>query len=109
MNEPSPVPTPAPVPAPTPVPVSVPLIIEPTVATREQERKTQGQRRVNLWWEITQSMVAVIVTTATVYAAINRVESTVLVSAFTLIITLYFVRTNHNKTGGVGGSDSDSR
>jgi hypothetical protein len=49
--------------------------------TAEQDRKTAGQRNVNIIWELTQAFIAI-----------------------------YFVRMNHTKQGGIGGSESrDSR
>lgn len=74
--------------------------------TEAEDLVTLGQRRVNLIWEITQAAIAVIVTLATIYSAIVGVESLLLGNAFTLIIALYFVRQNHSKIGGVGGTDS---
>lgn len=74
--------------------------------TAEQDRKTKGQRNVNLIWETTQALIAIIVTLATIYSAVMGVESLLLGNAFTLIIALYFVRSNHVKIGGVGGTDT---
>jgi len=68
--------------------------------------QTSGQRKVNLIWEGTQGVIALLITGATVYAVLNGIESNVLSNAFTLIVALYFVRTNHVKVGGVGGTDS---
>lgn len=78
-----------------------------TAQLAQIELMTAGQRRVNLVWESTQALIAVIVTVATIYSAINGVESLLLGNAFTLIIALYFVRQNHTKTGGVKGTDND--
>lgn len=75
-------------------------------STAEDDRKTKGQRHINLIWEVTQAIVAVMVTTATIWSAMNGRESLVLGNAFTLIIALYFVRQNHSKIGGVGGTDT---
>lgn len=76
------------------------------VTTAEEDRKTQGQRNINLIWEVTQALVAVMVTGATIYSALSGRESLILGNAFTLIIALYFVRQNHTKIGGIGGTDS---
>lgn len=78
--------------------------VSPTT-TKEEDRKTAGQRGVNLIWESTQAVVAITITGATIYCSVNSLESQVLSNAFTLIVALYFVRTNHTKTGGVGGTD----
>lgn len=99
-----------------------PAIVEPVVATppsltpdsknvapnttAEDDLRTEGQRRVNLIWETTQAIVALMVTSATIYSAIRGVESLLLGNAFTLIIALYFVRQNHTKVGGIGGTDT---
>lgn len=70
--------------------------------TRQADMVTAGQRRVNLIWEVTQSVVAVMITIAVIYCAINKIENNVLTNAFFLIVSMYFVRTNHKLIGGVG-------
>lgn len=42
------------------------------------------------------------ITAAVIYTAIKKIESEVLVNAFFLIVSMYFVRTNHQLIGGVG-------
>lgn len=74
--------------------------------TVEEDLKTAGQRKVNLVWEGTQAVIAVAVTGAVIFASLAGKESQILGNAFTLIIAIYFVRMNHTKTGGVGGTDS---
>lgn len=71
-----------------------------------KELKTSGQRKVNLIWEVTQGAVALSVTIAVIYCDINRIETENIGKAFILVVALYFIRTNHTKTGGVGGTDS---
>jgi hypothetical protein len=73
--------------------------------TAEENLVTAGQRKVNLIWEGTQAAVALLITASTIYAVLNGVESIILGNAFTLIVALYFVRTNHTKIGGIGGTD----
>lgn len=68
----------------------------------EIELLTAGQRRVNLIWESTQAVVAVSITMATIYTSIKGIESSVLTNAFFLIVSMYFVRTNHQLIGGTG-------
>jgi hypothetical protein len=63
---------------------------------------TAGQRRVNLIWEGTQSVIAVLISAAVVYCQIHTIESEVLNNAFFLIVAMYYVRTNHRLIGGVG-------
>lgn len=81
------------------------LVIEPKT-TAEEDRKTKGQRDVNLIWEFTQAMIAIMITTAIIYAAIFSKSSELLSTAFGMIVGMYFQRTNHTKIGGVGGTDS---
>lgn len=74
--------------------------------TVEEDLKTSGQRKINLIWEGTQAAIAVFITAAVVYAELRGQSSTILGNAFTLIVAIYFVRMNHIKTGGIGGTDS---
>lgn len=74
--------------------------------TAEQDRKTAGQRNVNIIWELTQALIAVGITAAEIYVSIMGKPSPSIDNAFTLIVAIYFVRMNHTKTGGVGGTDS---
>jgi hypothetical protein len=72
-----------------------------------------GQRRINLIWEITQAIVAVSVTFATLYTAVSlTIDGTpdsaaflLLSNAFFLVSGFYFGRTNHQRIGGVGPID----
>lgn len=85
-------------------------VLQPTT-TAEQDRKTSAQRRVNIIWEITQAMIAMTVTSATLYVAARLATAEhadtaaflLLSNAFFLVIGFYFGRTNHSRTGGVGG------
>jgi hypothetical protein len=77
----------------------------PPQTTAEQNLATHGQRRVNLIWESTQALIAIMVTAAVIYSALAGTNSEILGNAFTLIVAIYFVRMNHVKTGGVGGTD----
>ena len=76
----------------------------------EQSLTSQGQRRINILWEVTQSIIATIVTCSTVYVA-SRLASAntgnesaflLLSNGFFLVIGFYFGRTNHQRIGGVG-------
>lgn len=78
----------------------------PPTTTTEEDRKTAGQRRVNVIWEVTQAIVAISVTLAMIYCVLEKIESPTMASAFTLVLSTYLIRTNHSKTGGVGGTDS---
>lgn len=75
----------------------------------EEDRKAAGQRRVNILWELTQSIMALSLTAAEIFMAINRIESKALDVAFVAVMTMYFIRTNHTKTGGVGGETAGPR
>ena len=74
--------------------------------TVEEDKKTRGQRKVNLIWELTQAVIAIAVTAAMIGSAFFEIESPALGNAFTLIIAIYFVRMNHTKVGGIGGTDT---
>ena len=79
----------------------------------EKSLRTAGQRRINLMWETTQSLIAICVTVASLYVAAslvlkgneNDAAFLLLSNAFFLIIGSYFSRTNHQKIGGVKVGD----
>lgn len=71
-------------------------------AEAEIELKTAGQRRINLIWESTQALIAIGITAAVIYSELKKIESTVLINAFFLVISVYLVRTNHSVVGGAG-------
>ena len=73
----------------------------PPTTTVEQDIGTHGQRRINLIWEATQAFIAVMITGAKIYTSINGIKSEELTNAFFLIVSMYFVRTNHQLIGGV--------
>jgi hypothetical protein len=74
----------------------------PTTTTSEQDRKTFAQRTISFIWETTQAIVAISITFAMIYAALNKIESAPLTNSFFLIVGFYFSRTNHTKVGTVG-------
>jgi hypothetical protein len=85
-----------------------------TAAEQAAVLRTAGQRRVNLTWEITQAIVAVVLTTGVLIVAgilIIRGDARasdallLLSNAFFMIISQYFTRTNHTKVGGVQKED----
>ncbi len=74
--------------------------------------RTGSQRRINLIWEVTQAVVTIMVVGATLFIAgslVIRNSSNagaaflLLSNAFFMIVTAYYQRTNHTRTGGVGG------
>ena len=92
----------------------------PPDTTSEEDRKTAGQRHINEKWEKTQQWIALISVSATMVACLILIVSGL---AFNMpeviwpallfmttntaqILTSYFTRTNHTKTGGIGGTDS---
>jgi hypothetical protein len=90
---------------PTQAAVAEASATSPRRALANQERaedREQGQRRINLLWEVTQSLIALLVTCGALYAEIQQDGSDVLNYAFFLVIGFYYSRTNHSRTGGVG-------
>lgn len=78
----------------------------PPTTTAQQNKTTDGQRRVNLIWESTQAAIAVTVVVAYVAMAIKKIEvPTTLNNLLFVIVTFYFARTNHTRIGGTGVSD----
>lgn len=86
----------------------------------ETSLRTESQRRINLIWEATQAVVTVMVVASTLFIAgslilsenvenSDRATAFLLVSnAFFLIVTAYYQRTNHTRTGGVGGRNVET-
>jgi hypothetical protein len=83
----------------------------------EKSLVTAGQRRINMMWEITQSLIAMSVTLAALYVAMslalkgdtNSAAFILLSNSFFLVIGFYFGRTNHQRVGGVRSSDENTR
>ncbi len=84
--------------------------IAPTT-TLQEDLTTAGQRKVNLIWEYTQSIIAIVVVAANMTVAVWRglgqgntdtEYPVILSSALFLIVGFYFSRTNHAAIGGVG-------
>jgi hypothetical protein len=92
-------------------------------ASAENALGKAGQRRVNLLWETIQAVVALSVVATALFTASKlallmvdpqATESQratagtafmLLGNIVSLVIGFYFGRTNHQRTGGVGGSD----
>jgi len=92
--------------------VSDPGPLTPTT-THQEDLTTAGQRKINLIWEVTQAIIAILVTAANVSVGVYEgiVVTTggaappfpvILSSSFFLIVGFYFSRTNHAAIGGVG-------
>jgi hypothetical protein len=73
----------------------------PATTTVEQDRHSHGQRQINLTWEVTQAVIAMSITLATIFGAVKGVQSDTLQNGFFLIVGFYFGRTNHARAGGV--------
>lgn len=130
-------PTPVEVVAPNPIPVVIsedrrdPDVppkqnqrVDPSLPARttfQQDLTTAGQRRVNLIWEYTQAVIALLVVLTTMIAGLytmfqptvavgigaNLVQMpttipTVIGVAFGMVTGFYFSRTNHAAIGGIG-------
>lgn len=88
---------------------------KPATTTFQEDLTKAGQRHINVMWESTQKATALIVTTATMIACcflIYQGDTALVMAAFlflsnicTQVLTTYFQRTNHTKTGGVDGKD----
>lgn len=94
------------------------LVAAPT-STEEEDRGTAGQRVVNLIWESTQRQIAISVIGASLIVGMvlalfgkwlgsDDVQLAAVVFLFgvaNLVTGFYFGRTNHTRTGGVGGGN----
>lgn len=80
----------------------------PPNTTVQEDLTTAGQRRINIIWEVTQSVIACSVVLSCmivgVYQALHNegIFPATLSNAFFLIVGFYFSRTNHAAIGGVG-------
>lgn len=70
--------------------------------TEQEDLVTARQSRINLIWETTQAVIAVSISWAVIYCQVKEITSEILNNAFFLIVSMYYVRTNHNRIGGVG-------
>lgn len=82
----------------------------PAQTTYQQDLTTAGQRRVNLIWEYTQSLVTVVVVFTNMFVASvialhggsSSEHPAILSSSLFLILGFYYSRTNHAAIGGIG-------
>jgi hypothetical protein len=79
----------------------------PPTTTAQQDITTAGQRRINLIWEYTQAIIAILVVGTSLAAGVWAMMHGKEVSAFLSFLTgnitgFYFSRTNHEKIGGIG-------
>ena len=82
--------------------------IAPTTTTQE-DLVVAGQRRINLIWEITQAVIAISITAATVFCEINKIDSDIITSGFFLVVGVYLQRTNHQSIGGLGSKANEQQ
>lgn len=85
----------------------------PPTTTVQEDVTTAGQRKINLIWEYTQAIIAIVVVGATMSAALFAVFTksseqipNVIGVAFGMVVGSYFQRTNHMNVGGVGPKPS---
>lgn len=92
----------------------------PPTTTAQEDITRAGQRKVNLVWEHTQAIIAILVTATALgvvsLAAFLPVNGPVAIGAivfvtnsFSLVIGAYFQRTNHQLVGGIGPKPSESQ
>jgi len=109
---------------PSPEPINLPGDIEfyrdkaaiplPAATTAQQDLTFAGQRRVNLIWEHTQAIIALVVVIAAMFVGILAAFRskggdipTIISVAFGTVVGFYFSRTNHVAIGGVGPQPRD--
>lgn len=91
-------------------------LVQPLSAKENEEvLMTRGQRKINILWEITSSLIALSVTWETLYVVgkmaltaegETQVAAFVLLSTiFSSVITAYIAKVNHSKIGGVKSGD----
>lgn len=91
----------------------------PATTTTQEDITHAGQRRVNLIWEATQSLIAIFVVVSTIttdalialwhfFGVTNDISANQLTGVTNLnvmcglVIGFYFSRTNHQAIGGIG-------
>jgi len=81
----------------------------PPTTTHQEDITTAGQRRVNLIWEYTQAIIALVVVIATMGSGVYMSYThsmdqlpTIMSVAFGTVVGFYFSRTNHAAIGGIG-------
>lgn len=84
--------------------------------TEQEDITTAGQRRVNIIWETTQAVIALVIVVGNVAVAVTnglRGMTTdfpaILSNSLFLVIGFYFSRTNHQAIGGVGRKGNDNQ
>jgi len=83
-----------------------PSNIKPTT-TSEQDRKTNQDRVLDLLVEMTQTLLALAITVATIYISIRGIASETMTNSFFLIVGFYFGKELKNKTISLGNTIYD--
>lgn len=87
----------------------------PARTTYQEDLTTASQRKVNLIWEYTQAVIAILVIVANMivgtakglgYGAAGEYPI-ILSSSLFLIVGFYFSRTNHQAIGGIGPKSNE--
>ena len=93
-----------------------PQLPPPPTTTAQEDVTKAGQRKVNLIWEYTQAVIAILVVIANlIVGTANGLGQTkvefplVLSNAMFLIVGFYFSRTNHQAIGGIGRKPAESQ
>lgn len=87
----------------------------PPTTTAEQDLRSASQRHINRIWEFTQALIAVTVIISVMYAVVFRGESLkeaaliFLTNVAMVVVGFYFGRTNHQRSGGIGGEAAGAR
>lgn len=91
----------------------------PPQTTEEQDRVSAGQRHINVKWETTQQWISLSVTWVVLVVCawiifygtteLKLLAFTLLSNTFFLVVGTYFQRTNHTKSGGIGGDTAGPR
>lgn len=75
----------------------------------ETSLRTSGQRRINLIWEVTQSVIALTTVATCMFVFAHQAMTgspdefpTTLSNMVFAVLAFYLARTNHTATGGVG-------
>lgn len=75
--------------------------------TLEQDKKTNQDKTLDLLIEITQTLLALAITTATIYISVKNIQSETLTNSFFLIVGFYFGKELKNKTISLGNTIYD--
>jgi hypothetical protein len=75
--------------------------------TLEQDKKTNQDRILDLLVEITQTLLALTITFATIYISIKNIQSETLTNSFFLIVGFYFGKELKNKSISLGNTIYD--